>query len=362
MQALDTPDEPDQSVDPDWTGLNLHGGSPAFRSALGLLHQCARVDATVLVCGETGTGKELAARAIHYLSARRHGPFVPINCGALPDSILEAELFGHTRGAFTDAKTDSLGVIGQANGGTLFLDEIDAMSPRAQAAILRFAQDRSYRPLGSPQTRHADVRIVAATNADLIDLADRGLFRQDLLYRLNVLSVPLPPLRERGGDALLLAQAFVQRLVRQYGSPPRTLSSDSVAWLQAPRAWPGNVRELEHLVHRAFLLSNGPRIELAGDTPGASRVVPPAAPQTVSRPEEPQEITLTGFAEAKAQAIEAFERRYLETVLNQAGGNLSLAARLAGKERSRFCQLVRKHGLQRRDAMRSGSGTMAEAP
>lgn len=359
MHALDTPDEPDQSVDPDWTGLNLHGQSPAFRSALGLLHQCARVDATVLVCGETGTGKELAARAIHYLSPRRHGPFVPINCGALPDSILEAELFGHTRGAFTDAKTDSLGVIGQANGGTLFLDEIDSLSPRAQAAILRFAQDRSYRPLGSPQTRHADVRIVAATNADLNALADRGLFRQDLLYRLNVLSVPLPPLRERGGDALLLAQAFVQRLVRQYGTSARSLSSDSVASLQQPRNWPGNVRELEHWVHRSFLLSNGPEIELAGAAPSAPMAALPAAPPA---PLEPPQPTLTGFAEAKAQAIEAFERRYLETVLSQAGGNLSLAARLAGKERSRFCQLVRKHGLQRRDAMRSSSGTGAEAP
>jgi DNA-binding NtrC family response regulator len=362
MHALDTPDEPNQSVDPDWTDLNLHGRSPAFRSALDLLHQCARVDATVLVCGETGTGKELAARAIHYLSPRRHGPFVPINCGALPDSILEAELFGHTRGAFTDAKSDSLGVIGQANGGTLFLDEIDALSPRAQAAILRFAQDRSYRPLGSPQTRHADVRIVAATNTNLNDLADKGLFRQDLLYRLNVLSVPLPPLRERGGDVLLLAQAFVLRLVRQYGSPPRTLSPDSVAWLQTPRAWPGNVRELEHLVHRSFLLSNGHQIELMGAARGASMASSPAAAPSSLETDPPQAPSLTGFAQAKAQAIEAFERRYLETVLSQAGGNLSLAARLAGKERSRFCQLVRKHGLQRGGTLRSGTSPSAEAP
>ena len=352
MHAIAPPDEPDHSADPDWTGLNLHGRSPAFQSALALLHQCARVDATVLVCGETGTGKELAARAIHYLSSRRHGPFVPINCGALPDSILEAELFGHMRGAFTDAKSDSLGVIGQAQGGTLFLDEIDSLSPRAQAAILRFAQDRSYRPLGAPHIRQADVRIVAATNADLNELAETGRFRQDLLYRLNVLSVPLPPLRDRGDDALLLAQAFVQRLVRQYGSAPRGLSVDSVAWLQQPRTWPGNVRELEHLIHRSFLLSAGSQISLPGLAAGtrvpSERIcAAPAAnePPPTSTPASPP--TMTGFAEAKAQAIEAFERRYLETVLSQAGGNLSLAARLAGKERSRFCQLVRKHGLQR---------------
>ncbi len=362
MQALEAPDEPDRSTAPDWSGLNLHGESPAFCSALALLHRCARVDATVLVCGETGTGKELAARAIHYLSPRRHGPFVPINCGALPDSILEAELFGHTRGAFTDAKSDSLGVIGQAHGGTLFLDEIDSLSPRAQAAILRFAQDRSYRPLGSPQIRHADVRIVAATNADLTKLAEQGLFRQDLLYRLNVLSVPLPPLRERQGDVLLLARAFVQRLVRQYGSPPRELSDSSTAWLLQPRPWPGNVRELEHLIHRAFLLCNAAQVELQGNT----RLATPTSPPDLPSPEEPwvasdvcadgtpDAPTMAAFAQAKAQAIETFERRYLMAVLSQAGGNLSLAARLAGKERSRFCQLVRKHGLQRGDGIGKG--------
>jgi len=356
MHAPETPDEPDRSadpsLDPDWTGLNLHGQSPAFRSALALLHQCARVDATVLVCGETGTGKELAARAIHYLSPRRHGPFVPINCGALPDSILEAELFGHTRGAFTDAKTDSLGVIGQAQGGTLFLDEIDSLSPRAQAAILRFAQDRSYRPLGSPQIRQADVRIVAATNADLSALAEQGHFRQDLLYRLNVLSVPLPPLRERHDDILLLARAFVQRLVWQYGTPPRSLSHGSTAWLQQPRAWPGNVRELEHLIHRAFLLSGGPQVALqpcGAQSPAFAAPVSAPHPALGDMAIDPScdAPALAAFAEAKAEAIEAFERRYLTAVLNQAGGNLSLAARLAGKERSRFCRLVRKHGLQR---------------
>ncbi len=355
---------PDAPAEPDWPALHLHGRASTFRQSLALLRQCARVDATVLLCGETGTGKELAARALHYLSARSRGPFVPINCGALPDSILEAELFGHARGAFTDAKSDSLGVIGQAQGGTLFLDEIDALSPRAQAAILRFAQDHSYRPLGASRLQHADVRLVAATNAPLEDLVAQGLFRQDLLFRINVLSVRLPPLRERHGDAALLAQAFVQRLVQQYRTGPRQLDAHSLAQLQAPRAWPGNVRELEHLVHRAFLLAECATIRLDLGTPAAPEAVasewsPAIAPELPAPgPTTPTAAEANvgtqgdasadiSFADAKAQAITDFERRYLAAVLQRAGGNLSLAARIAGKERSRFCKLVRKHGLQR---------------
>lgn len=354
---------PDAPAEPDWPALHLHGRASAFRQSLALLHQCARVDATVLLCGETGTGKELAARALHYLSARSRGPFVPINCGALPDSILEAELFGHARGAFTDAKSDSLGVIGQAQGSTLFLDEIDALSPRAQAAILRFAQDHSYRPLGASRLQHADVRLVAATNAKLEDLVAQGLFRQDLLFRINVLSVRLPPLRERHGDAALLAQAFVQRLVQQYRTGPKHLDAHSLVQLQAPRLWPGNVRELEHRVHRAFLLAEGPVLHLDMDDVahhGGSALAPELASTRAPTPKPAAiEVLASGqdatpadisFADAKAQAITDFERRYLSAVLQRAGGNLSLAARIAGKERSRFCKLVRKHGLQRAGA------------
>jgi transcriptional regulator with GAF, ATPase, and Fis domain len=316
--------------------LNLIGQSPAFCAALGLLERCAAVDAPVLLTGETGTGKELAARAIHYLSARRSGPFVPINCGALPDGILEAELFGHARGAFTDAKVASRGVIGLAQGGTLLLDEIDTLSPRAQSAILRFVQDRSYRPLGGARIEQADVRLVAATNADLEELARGGRFRQDLLYRLDVLALRLPPLRERGGDALLLARAFVQRLVRQYGTEARALAAASEGDLLAALPWPGNVRELEHLVHRAFLLHPGPALDLGLAAAAARAGGVPAAPAP--------------YHEAKAHALRQFERDYLRQMLARAGGNLSLAARLAGQERSHFGKLVRKHGLQRAGA------------
>ncbi len=322
--------------EPDWGALNLVGRSTVFRDALTLLQQCAAVDATVLLCGETGTGKELAARAIHYLSERRRGPFVPVNCGAIPDSLLEAELFGHVRGAFTDAKAAGRGVVSLAEGGTLFLDEVDSLSPRAQSALLRFVQDHRYRALGGARIEQADLRLVAATNADLDSLAARGLFRQDLLFRLNVLTVALPPLRERAGDALLLAQAFVQRLVGQYRTAPRALCAASANHLALPLPWPGNVRELENRVHRAFLLAQGEWLDLHLETLAAAHAGPACGLADEA-----------GFDEARARAVASFERRYLAELLQRAGGNLSLAARMAGKERSHFGKLVRKHGLQR---------------
>lgn len=321
--------------EPDWVGLNLIGRSPRFLQALAALLQWARVDATVLVCGETGTGKELAARAIHYLSARRDGPFIPVNCGAITDSLLEAELFGHVRGAFTDAKHDARGMIALAQGGTLFLDEIDSLSPRAQAAILRFVQDHCYRPVGGARFHDCNVRVIAASNADLEALASAGRFREDLLFRLNILTVTLPPLREREGDALLLAQAFVRRLCAQYGVQ-RQLDEASVGALQCRHGWPGNVRELEHRIHRCFLMARGETIDLGLGRHGSS------APQPA-----PAAAAAIDFAHAKAQVIAEFERRYVHDVLQEAAGNLSLAARLAGKERSRFGKLVKKYGLQR---------------
>ncbi len=322
--------------EPDWVGLNLIGHSAPFRQTLQCLLEWARVDATVLVCGETGTGKELAARAIHYLSDRRGGPFVPVNCGAITDSLLEAELFGHVRGAFTDAKQDARGMIALARGGTLFLDEVDSLSPRAQAAILRFVQDHSYRPVGAARFQEGDVRVVAASNADLEALGRAGRFREDLLYRLDLLHVTLPPLRDRGGDALLLAQAFVRRLCAQYGVQ-RELDDASVAALQRPHPWPGNVRELEHRIHRCYLMARGERIDLG--------LAPPAGAAPFDAPASP--ALALAFAAAKAQVIADFERRYVHELLRQAHGNLSLAARLAGKERSRFGKLVKKYGLQR---------------
>jgi transcriptional regulator with GAF, ATPase, and Fis domain len=332
------PSTSDEAREADWAALNLIGESPRFREALAALLRWSRVEATVLLVGETGTGKDLAARALHYLGTRRDGPFIPVNCGAITDSLLEAELFGHVKGAFTDAKQDGRGMIALAERGTLFLDEVDSLSPRAQAAILRFVQDHSYRPVGGAHFLSANVRVIAASNADLEALSRAGRFRQDLLYRLNLLTVQLPPLRERGGDALLLAQAFVRRLCQQYGVQ-RELDAASRAALRLARAWPGNVRELEHHVHRCFLAANGAVVSLALEGPASAVDEAPCATGCAA--------AATCFATAKAQAIEDFERRYVHDLLCEAHGNLSLAARMAGKERSRFGKLVKKYGLQR---------------
>jgi DNA-binding NtrC family response regulator len=294
----------------------------------------ARCDATVLVSGETGTGKELVARAIHYLSSRRRAPFVPVNCGAIPESLIESELFGHARGAFTDAKETREGVIAQAKGGTLLLDEVDALSPRSQVALLRFLQDQEYRPVGGRLVRQADVRIVATTNADLAELARRGAYRQDLLFRLDLLSVHLPPLRERADDARQLAELFIARFRQQYGGPPRTLHPDTLEFLSA-YGWPGNVRELENVVHREYLLTDGPALRIT--TAHAKHERDSLDPLTAGR-----------FREAKARLIANFERAYLIELLTRTNGNLSHAARIAGKERSRLGKMVRKHGLTRR--------------
>src|SRR5262245_22968109 len=241
---------------PDFISLNLVGESPAFLEALRCIRRLSRCDATVLIEGETGTGKELAARAIHYLGARHAAPFIPVNCGAIPDSLVESEFFGHARGAFTDAKETRAGVIEQAEGGTLFLDELESLNLRAQVALLRFLQDHTYRPVGGTAVRTANIRVIGSTNADLAALARRGSFRPDLLFRLTVLPLNLPPLRARRGDAVLLADRFVRRFAVQYQLESRPLDVAAIHYLET-HDWPGNVRELENLIHRALLLSEG---------------------------------------------------------------------------------------------------------
>jgi DNA-binding NtrC family response regulator len=323
-------------LDDAFASLNLLGESAAFLDALRLVRRLAPSEAPVLLCGETGTGKELAARAIHYLSPRRPGPFIPVNCGAIPDGLVESELFGHARGAFTDAREPRDGFVAQAADGTLFLDELETLSPRGQVALLRFLQDQEYRPVGGERLLIANVRVVGSTNVDLGALVRRGIYREDLVYRLSVLTILLPPLRERGNDVVLLAAAFLNRLCGRYRSAPVHLHPDSVARLLSQR-WPGNVRELENLIHRAFLLCEESELRLPLD--------PPAAGAGPARHEAG--LTDRSFREAKASAICAFERAYLAELLRRANGNVSLAARLAGKERSRLGKLLRKHGLTR---------------
>jgi len=257
--------EPSHSA---FTRLNLLGESAVFRDTLRIIERIASVDATVLIQGETGTGKELAARALHYLSPRHEFPFIPVNCGALPDNLLESELFGHERGAFTDAKQATRGLVAQAEGGTLLLDEVEAMTPRAQVVLLRFLQDHTYRPVGARRIASGDLRIVASSNVDLEEMVRRGQFRRDLLFRFGILNVTMPPLRERGRDAVLLAEHFLEHFAVRYERPRKRLHAGSVTWLLS-HDWPGNVRELENLMLREFLLADGDVIRIG--TPQQSR-------------------------------------------------------------------------------------------
>jgi two-component system response regulator GlrR len=321
----------DESSDSAFTRLNLLGVSPVFRETLRIIERIAAVDAAVLIQGETGTGKELAARALHYLSRRHEFPFVPVNCGALPDNLIESELFGHERGAFTDAKKASRGLVAQAEGGTLFLDEVEAMTPRAQVVLLRFLQDHKYRPVGGHQVSSGDLRIIASSNVDLEELVRRSQFRRDLLFRFGILSVIMPPLRERGRDVVLLAEHFLARFAVQYDRPTKRLHHEMITWLLAYE-WPGNIRELENLMLRQFLLADGLMIRNGpADRTAASRDDPCGLDQT--------------FKSAKARAVAQFERSYLSRLLTKTCGNVSLAARISQKDRSALNKLVKKHGL-----------------
>jgi DNA-binding NtrC family response regulator len=309
------------------------GHSTTFGAVQRLIDRIAACHAPVLIEGETGTGKEVAARAIHYGGARRDRPFVPVNCGALPDTLVESELFGHRRGAFTDARADRPGLVALAHSGTLFLDEVDALSPKAQVTLLRFLQDQQYRPLGAPREERADARIIAACNQPLHALVDAGRFRLDLLYRLQLMHVRLPPLRERPEDIPVLARHFLEIGAVRFGVPQRPIATDTLTWFQR-HSWPGNIRELEHVIYRALLLCDGPVISVPPPTP-AHHPAPPAEFQG-------------GYRTAKEQAIAAFEHAYLARLIAQAEGNISVAARLAGTERRHLGRLLKKHQLGKR--------------
>ena len=310
------------------------GQATLFVKSIRLLAKFAACDVPVVIEGETGTGKEVAARAIHYEGARRDFPFIPVNCGALPDSLIENELFGHRRGAFTDAREHVQGLLRLADGGTLFLDEVDALTPKGQVTLLRFLQDQHFRPLGGAAEETADVRIIAASNRPLDALAQQGLFRMDLLYRLKVMYVRLPPLRDRPGDARLLAQHFVRRLSERYRRPEKRLHPATLQWLDRYH-WPGNVRELENLMSREFLLAEGDEIEFTGDDSTAAPVEAVAAGDD--------------YRVQRARAVAAFDTAFLEALLRSHRGNVTHAARAAGKERRAFGRLLKKYGISPRD-------------
>jgi DNA-binding NtrC family response regulator len=306
------------------------GQSEAFRVVDRLIDKIATYNAPVLIEGETGTGKELAARAVHYRGARRDRPFVPVNCGALPDALVESELFGHRRGAFTDARDDQPGIVALAHSGTLFLDEVDALTPKAQVTLLRFLQDQQYRPLGGRREERADVRVIAASNRALGGLVESGRFRIDLLYRLKLMEVVLPPLRVRHGDVAFLAEHFVEIGSARFGRVVRPLAKETLAWFER-YAWPGNIRELEHQVYRGLLLSDGPAIVIA-------------PPPSLAAPTCGTDVNPT-YRHAKEQAIADFEHAYLKALIDQANGNISCAARIAGTERRHLGRLLKKHRL-----------------
>ena len=331
--------EDDKRLRAEFAASGLIGRSPEFLSMLKLARGLTACDAPTLICGETGTGKELVARAIHLMGPRAKGPFIPVNCGALPESLVENELFGHESGAYTDAKKAQPGLVAQASGGTILLDEIEALSLKGQVALLRFLEDFRYRPLGGGRTARSDVKVIAATNVDLKELVQTGAFRSDLLYRLDVLSLVLPPLRDRQDDIELLATHFIAQLSAQYGQPPKRLRGQALDWL-VNHSWPGNVRELENLIHRSIVTSPGSDLDLfhARSMNGGS-----AEPRTLMNGHDP--CRARTFQEAKDRFVTEFERDYLIDVMEKAGGNVTQAARLAGKERRALGKLLRKHAI-----------------
>jgi two-component system NtrC family response regulator len=313
---------------------NIVGQSRAMQQVFQLIGRVADSGSTVLITGESGTGKELVARAIHRRSARAQKPFVPINCVAIPEELLESELFGHVKGAFTGASQTRQGRFELANLGTIFLDEIGDMSPRLQGKLLRVLQEKVIEPVGSNRCRKVDVRIVAATNADLAARVREGKFREDLFYRLNVVPIELPPLRERKEDIPLLVEHFLQKHKR--GEAGVSLSMEAMKVLTQYH-WPGNVRELENAIERVVVLGSDEAIFSMGLTARE-----PAVRQTQS-PGQPtgfllqQDQSLT-YKQAKRRLLESFEREFFVQVLERAGGNVSEAARLAGMHRKNFYQ------------------------
>jgi two-component system, NtrC family, response regulator GlrR len=314
---------------------HIIGKSPAFLSSIEKIPSAAACDVPVLLMGPTGTGKELCARAIHYLSPRADKPFIPVNCGSIPVELFENEMFGHEPGAYTDARKSSHGLIAEAEGGTIFLDEVDSLPLSAQVKLLRFLQDRQYKPLGATHYRRANVRLLAASNQDLQSKMADGTFRQDFYYRLRVVSFTLPPLKDRHGDVLLLANHFLEVAAKEYGGNVKRFS-----WCANQKllsySWPGNARELENLVRQAVVLVDGAVI-YADDLNIRAQDETTA---TVSMPTHREP-----FKVAKARIVTAFERKYLEDLISYCGGNISKAAREAKKDRRAFFELLRKHNL-----------------
>jgi len=300
------------------------------------IHNIALCDVSVLICGESGTGKELAARAIHYLSSRCQNPFVPVNCGAIPENLFENELFGHSKGAFTDASFHQEGVVKEAEDGTLFLDEIGVITPYIQVKLLRLLQEKEYKLLGDSKTRNANVRIIAATNKNLQNMVQQGIFREDLFFRLNIVSLSIPPLRERKEDIPLLVDHFIKKYSRQYHKSIADVSEDAMLALLS-YSWPGNIRELENKILHAVVMVKNERITVSDfDIP------------LLEIQWRKEDSTFELFKNAKQKAIDDFEKNYLTLVMTACHGDVNSAAHQAGKSRTGFWNLLAKHHLHPR--------------
>ena len=300
------------------------GESPKMHHVMDMLRTVAETDSTVVIRGESGTGKELIARAIHAQSRRRFFPIVAVNCGSIPETLLESELFGHEKGAFTGAQYRRKGKIELAHGGTLFLDEIGDISPKMQIDLLRVLETKRFNRLGGDQEVTSDFRLVCATNKDLEKLVEERAFREDLYYRINVFTVQLPPLRERTGDILPLARHFVQKYARAMAKPPLEISPEAEAVMLAYR-WPGNVRELENAVERAMVIGKGPTIQ-RGDLP----------------------LALDGEVQDPSdRSLAALEKEHIERVLAQHDGNVTQSAQVLGIDRATLYHKIKRYGLRR---------------
>jgi DNA-binding NtrC family response regulator len=314
----------------------LVGHSQAMQAVFDLVRKAARSEANILIQGESGTGKELVARAIHANSPRASEVFVPVDCAALPDTLLESELFGHERGAFTGADRVKPGMIEVADRGTLFLDEIGELPQSLQSKLLRALQERQIRRVGGTKFLNVNIRLVSATNRDASELVRKGQFREDLLYRVNVIAIVLPPLRERAGDVALLSHHFLRRYGRNREQALEGIEPEALGLLEG-HAWPGNVRELQNVIERACVLADGPLLR-ARDLPEHLRGRGRPAPAVPGKD--------LPFHEAREAWLQTFAQDYLSDLLRRHGGNISQAAKTAGVDRKTLHRLLSKHGVK----------------
>jgi len=327
---------------------NLIGDSVAMREVFGILERVAPTDLTVLITGETGTGKELASRAVHHVSKRAKGPFIVFDCGAAPDNLIESELFGHQRGAFTGAVDTRPGVFEMAHGGTIFLDEIGELPLDLQPKLLRVLEQREVRRVGASKTKSIDVRVVAATNRNLREEVDAGRFREDLYYRLAVVEMVMPPLRDRMEDVERLAQHLLER--SSHNTSVNDIAADVLQIFRSYH-WPGNVRELNNVIERALPFSDGSIIAIDA-LPDALMETDQSETQRLDSLQIPHEraseaVSSLPFKDAKDQLVESFERQYLIDLLERHSGNVSKAARAADMDRKSITRLMKKHGITR---------------